>query len=109
MYSSYTAIAVAVPHWCLNNYIRQPENWFCIFRLLNKIELQNRHDTVALSLMRLCTIVYGESCCLISFSFCNYHYRKWQVDEFGTYVGRKKNKVWLMYAYDPDTIEVVVV
>ena len=35
------------------------------------------------------------------------YYRKLQVDEFWTYVGRKKNKVWLVYAYDPDTSEIV--
>ena len=31
------------------------------------------------------------------------YYRRIQVDEFRTYVGHKKNKVWLVYAYDPDT------
>ncbi|MDG6894321.1 IS1 family transposase [Volucribacter amazonae] len=35
------------------------------------------------------------------------YYRKWQVDEFWTYVGHKKNKGWLMYAYDLDTREIV--
>ena len=35
------------------------------------------------------------------------YYRKLQVDEFWTYVGHKKNKVWLVYAYDPDTSEIV--
>ena len=29
------------------------------------------------------------------------------MDEFWTYVGHKKNKVWLVYAYDPDTSEIV--
>ena len=35
------------------------------------------------------------------------YYRKLQVDEFWTYVGNKKNKVWLVYAYDPQTGEIV--
>ena len=35
------------------------------------------------------------------------YYRKLQVDEFWTYLGHKKNKVWLFYAYDPDTSEIV--
>lgn len=35
------------------------------------------------------------------------YYRRLQVDEFWTYVGHKKNKVWLVYAYDPDTNEIV--
>ena len=35
------------------------------------------------------------------------YYRKLQVDEFWTYVGHKKNKVWLVYAYDSDTSEIV--
>ena len=35
------------------------------------------------------------------------YYRKLQVDEFWTYVGHKKNKVWLVYAYDPETSEIV--
>ena len=35
------------------------------------------------------------------------YYRRIQVDEFRTYVGHKKNKVWLVYAYDPDTNEIV--
>ena len=35
------------------------------------------------------------------------YYRRIQVDEFWTYVGYKKNKVWLVYAYDPDTNEIV--
>lgn len=35
------------------------------------------------------------------------YYRKLQVDEFWTYVGHKKNKVWLIYAYDSDTSEIV--
>lgn len=35
------------------------------------------------------------------------YYPQLQVDEFWTYVGRKKNKVWLIYAYDPNTGEIV--
>ena len=35
------------------------------------------------------------------------YYRRLQIDEFWTYVGHKKNKVWLVYAYDPDTGEIV--
>ena len=35
------------------------------------------------------------------------YYRKLQVDDFWTYVGHKKNKVWLVYAYDSDTSEIV--
>ena len=35
------------------------------------------------------------------------YYRRLQVDEFWTYVGCKRNKVWLVYAYDPDTNEIV--
>ena len=35
------------------------------------------------------------------------YYQKLQVDEFWTYVGDKKTKVWLVYAYDPDTSEIV--
>ena len=34
------------------------------------------------------------------------YYRRLQVDEFWTYVGCKRNKVWLVYAYDPDTNEI---
>lgn len=34
-----------------------------------------------------------------------HYYRRLQIDEFWTYVGHKKNKVWL--AYDPDTGEIV--
>ncbi|SUO94635.1 IS1 transposase [Suttonella ornithocola] len=29
-------------------------------------------------------------------------YQKLQIDEFWTYVGHKKNKVWLIYTYDPE-------
>ena len=35
------------------------------------------------------------------------HYDKLEVDEFWTYVGRKKNKVWLIYAYHRATGEMV--
>ena len=35
------------------------------------------------------------------------HYDKLEVDEFWTYVGKKKNKVWLIYAYHRDTGEIV--
>ena len=35
------------------------------------------------------------------------HYQKLQVNEFWTYVGHKKNKVWLVYDYDLDTSEIV--
>lgn len=35
------------------------------------------------------------------------YYRQLQVDEFWTYVSNKKNKVWLVYAYAPDTGEIV--
>ena len=35
------------------------------------------------------------------------YYRRLQVYEFWTYVGCKRNKVWLVYAYDPDTNEIV--
>ena len=35
------------------------------------------------------------------------YYRRIQVDEFWTYVGHKKNKIWLVYAHDPDTNEIV--
>lgn len=35
------------------------------------------------------------------------HYDALEVDEFWTYVGRKKNKVWLIYAYDRASGEIV--
>jgi IS1 family transposase len=35
------------------------------------------------------------------------HYDKLEVDEFWTYVGSKKNKVWLIYAYLRATGEIV--
>ena len=35
------------------------------------------------------------------------HYDKLEVDEFWTYVGNKKNKVWLIYAYHRSTGEIV--
>ena len=35
------------------------------------------------------------------------HYDKLEVDEFWTYVGNKKNKVWLIYAYHRETGEIV--
>jgi IS1 family transposase/transposase-like protein len=35
------------------------------------------------------------------------HYDSLEVDEFWTYVGKKKNKVWLIYAYHRETGEIV--
>ncbi|GHT22504.1 hypothetical protein FACS189430_04390 [Bacteroidia bacterium] len=35
------------------------------------------------------------------------HYDCLEVDEFWTYVGNKKNKVWLIYAYHRSTGEIV--
>ena len=35
------------------------------------------------------------------------HYQSIEVDEFWTYVGTKKNKVWLIYAYDRGSGEIV--
>jgi IS1 family transposase/transposase-like protein len=35
------------------------------------------------------------------------HYDKLEVDEFWTYVGNKKNKLWLIYAYHRETGEIV--
>jgi hypothetical protein len=35
------------------------------------------------------------------------HYASLEVDEFWTYVGEKKNKVWLIYAYDRENREIV--
>ena len=35
------------------------------------------------------------------------YYERLEVDEFWTYVYRKKRKVWLIYAYDRDTGEIV--
>jgi transposase-like protein len=35
------------------------------------------------------------------------HYTSFEVDEFWTYVGEKKNKVWLIYAYDRESGEIV--
>jgi IS1 family transposase len=35
------------------------------------------------------------------------HYNNLEVDEFWTYVGKKKNKVWLIYAYHSATGEIV--
>lgn len=35
------------------------------------------------------------------------YYERLKVDSFCTYVGRKKRKVWLIYAYDRDTSEIV--
>jgi len=35
------------------------------------------------------------------------HYDKLEIDEFWTYVGEKKNKVWLIYAYHRETGEIV--
>jgi predicted CXXCH cytochrome family protein len=35
------------------------------------------------------------------------HYAALEVDEFWTYVGNKKNKLWLIYAYDKSSKEIV--
>ena len=35
------------------------------------------------------------------------HYQTLQVDEFWTFVGKKRNKVWLIYAYDQADGEIV--
>ena len=35
------------------------------------------------------------------------HYDKLEVDEFWTYAGNKKNKLWLIYAYHRETGEIV--
>ena len=35
------------------------------------------------------------------------HYDALEVDELWTFVGNKKNKVWLIYAYDRDGGEIV--
>ena len=35
------------------------------------------------------------------------HYDSLEIDEFWTYVGEKKNKVWLIYAYYRATGEIV--
>ena len=35
------------------------------------------------------------------------HYDELEMDEFWTYVGNKKNKVWLLYAYHRDSGEIV--
>jgi IS1 family transposase len=35
------------------------------------------------------------------------HYDRLEIDEFRTYVGEKKNKVWLIYAYHRETGEIV--
>lgn len=35
------------------------------------------------------------------------HYDSLEIDEFWTYVGNKKNKVWLIYAYHRETGEIV--
>lgn len=35
------------------------------------------------------------------------HYKKVQIDELWTYVGDKSNKQWLIYAYAPDTDEIL--
>jgi IS1 family transposase/transposase-like protein len=37
----------------------------------------------------------------------HHYYEHLEVDEFWTYVKRKKQKVWLIYAYDRDTGEIV--
>ena len=35
------------------------------------------------------------------------HYDRLEIDEFWTYVGKKSNKIWLIYAYHRDTGEIV--
>ena len=35
------------------------------------------------------------------------HYRCLEIDEFWTYVGRKTNKIWLIYAYERESGEIV--
>jgi IS1 family transposase len=35
------------------------------------------------------------------------HYDRLEIDEFWTYVGKKQNRVWLIYAYHRDTGEIV--
>jgi IS1 family transposase len=35
------------------------------------------------------------------------HYDCLEIDEFWTYVGKKKNKIWLIYAYHRETGEIV--
>jgi IS1 family transposase len=36
-----------------------------------------------------------------------HHYTSLEVDEFWTHAGKKKNKVWLIYAYDRKTGEII--
>ena len=36
-----------------------------------------------------------------------HYYERLELDEFWTYVGRKKRKVWLIYAHDHATSEIV--
>jgi IS1 family transposase len=37
----------------------------------------------------------------------SHYYASPEADEFRTYVGEKKNKVWLIYAYDRESVEIV--
>ena len=42
-----------------------------------------------------------------SFTAKKKHYDRLKIDEFWTYVGKKSNKIWLIYAYYRDTGEIV--
>ena len=41
-----------------------------------------------------------------SFTAKKKHYDRLEIDEFWTYVGKKSNKLWLIYAYHRDTGEI---
>ena len=42
-----------------------------------------------------------------SFTAKKKHYDRLEIDEFWTYVGKKTNKLWLIYAYHRDSGEIV--
>jgi hypothetical protein len=57
-----------------------------------------------LSIVKVLSVISG-SCYTVKPK--QHHYCSLEVDEFWTYAGAKKNKVWLIYAYDRESGEIV--
>ena len=83
-------------HWQLTRKI--------LLMLVRGIGVRDVSEIESVSVKKVLSVLVNSNYMLIPKSR---HYGLLEIDEFWTYVGNKKNKVWLIYAYHRDTGEIV--
>ncbi len=72
--------------------------------LVRGVGIRNISEIEGISIRKTLSILVNSQ---VSIQAKSSHYDKIEIDEFWTYVGKKKNKIWLIYAYHRATVEII--